>query len=71
MNTEPKSVTIVPDKGVSQRHPVKVTALVYLKEALQNQRYEDCADFIQIAREFGAKPAEIAHLLEDPECAIL
>lgn len=49
-----------------KRHPVKVTALNYLREALLRERYEECAEFIKTAREFGATPFEIQWLLEDP-----
>ena len=48
------------------RHPVKLTALLYLKEALLNEVFEECPLFIQIAYEFGAKDGEIESLLEDP-----
>ena len=49
-----------------KKDPVKLTALLYLKEAVLAQRYEQCPDFIWIAREFGAKEMEINELLEDP-----
>lgn len=48
------------------RHPVKLTALLYLREALRDQQYEICAEVISMAKEFGATPAEIQRLLEDP-----
>lgn len=48
-----------------KRNPVKLTALLYLREALRAQRYEECAQFITVAREFGAKDREIEELLED------
>ena len=47
-------------------HPVKLTALLYLKEALVREEYETCAQIISIAKEFGARPFEIRDLLEDP-----
>ena len=47
-------------------HPVKLTALLYLKQALLKEQYELCSDLIAIAREFGAKEVEIQNLLEDP-----
>ena len=47
-------------------HPVKLTALLYLKEALLNEAYEDCPLTIEVAREFGAQEFEIQNLLEDP-----
>ena len=40
-------------------HPVKVTALEYLKEALQKERYEDCWGIVEVAKDFGAENAEI------------
>ena len=52
-----------------KKHPVKLTALLYLKEALVKERYEECPGLIVIASEFGASPFEVADLLEDPRRA--
>lgn len=49
------------------RHPIKLTALIYLKEALLAERYEECADIIRTAIEFGAEQFEIQGLLENPK----
>lgn len=49
-----------------RRHPVKLTALLYLRDALRAERYEDCPLFAAVAREFGAHAREIEELLEDP-----
>ena len=48
------------------RHPVKLTPLLYLKEALIREQYEKCAELVAIANEFGAQPFEVQDLLEDP-----
>lgn len=48
------------------RDPVKLTALLYLKEALVKQQYEVCPDIIAVAKEFGADEVEVQDLLEDP-----
>ena len=48
------------------KHPVRLTALLYLREALLAERYEECADLIAVAQEFGAPPYEVQLLLEDP-----
>lgn len=48
------------------KDPVKLTALLYLREALLKEQYEECAEFIAIAKEFGANLFEIQSLLEDP-----
>ncbi|HOW59589.1 MAG TPA: hypothetical protein PLO78_07695 [Candidatus Omnitrophota bacterium] len=47
------------------RDPVKLTALIYLREALLEEKYEVCPEFIAIAKEFGALNEEIRALLED------
>jgi hypothetical protein len=47
------------------RHPVKLTALLYLKEALITEEYEECRAIIEIAKDFGAEEFEILNLLED------
>ena len=57
--------------GISAKHrrrtrdPVKLTALIYLRDALISENYEDCAEIIAIALEFGALNEEIRVLLED------
>ena len=40
-------------------HPVKTTAMCYLKEALIHERYEECSGIIEGANEFGASQQEI------------
>ena len=57
--------TILGRRRTSQ-HPVKLTALLYLKEALLNEAYEECPAAIEVAKEFGAQDFEIKNLLEDP-----
>ena len=47
-------------------HPLKTTALLYLKDALLKEQYEECAAIVGIAKEFGALEWEIRFLLEDP-----
>ena len=64
-------IKVIKNQGVSNRprvlkHPVKLTALLYLKEALLKERYEVCASIITTAKEFGAANFEIQDLLEDP-----
>lgn len=50
----------------SFQHPVKLTALLYLQDALIAEEFESCKMIIQIAYEFGALDHEIEALLEDP-----
>lgn len=42
---------------------LKVTALQYLKEALCQERYEDCAELVRAAKLFGAQPDDIRVVL--------
>ncbi len=53
-------------RRIVARHPLKLTALLYLKEALIKERYETCTEIIRYARWFGASDFEISALLEDP-----
>ncbi len=48
-----------------KKDPVKLTALLYLREALLREWYEQCPLFIAVAKEFGALNEEIEELLED------
>ncbi len=50
----------------SSSHPLKVTALWYLKEALVREQYEKCSEIVALAKEFGAAEYEVGDLLEDP-----
>lgn len=52
--------------AVRAKHPVVLTALLYLREALIREEYEKCRELIAVAEEFGAQEAEISYLLEDP-----
>ena len=61
-NARPPTSTLV----VVKKDPIKLTALLYFREALLAQRYEQCPTFIRIAKEFGAVEWEIEELLEDP-----
>ena len=61
--------TMPPGEGKRTRrsyHPVKLTALWYLKDALVREQYEKCAEIVAVAKEFGAQSFEIQDLLEDP-----
>lgn len=48
-----------------KKDAVKLTALLYFRESLLRERYEESAHFISVAREFGAQDREIEELLED------
>lgn len=55
-----------PKRILGYKHPVRLTALLYLKEALLRERYENCAEIVALAKEFGAENYEVDDLLEDP-----
>ena len=46
-------------------HPAKVTSLIYLKEALAQEAYEECDELIAAALQFGATPEEITETVEE------
>ncbi len=43
----------------SIEHPVKTTALQNIREMVETERYEELAEVLAIAREFGASEWEI------------
>ncbi|MCA9401773.1 MAG: hypothetical protein KC713_09105 [Candidatus Omnitrophica bacterium] len=43
---------------------LKATSLLYLKEALVNEQYEDCAELIQAAKNYGASFDEVKQVLD-------
>lgn len=53
-------------RPVATKHPVALTALLYLREALRKEAYESCSEIIAVAKEFGATDAQVGYLLEDP-----
>ena len=42
---------------------LKITSLLYLKEALQKEQYEDCAGLIEKAKEFGARTDDVNQII--------
>lgn len=44
-------------------HPIRLTALIYLRETLQAEMYEECASIVAVAKEFGACDEEIESIL--------
>ena len=64
------NVRIPPGRRREEINPVALTALLYLKEALLEERYEECAALIQTALEFGAGQARVGYLLEEPRRAV-
>ncbi|MCA9393692.1 MAG: hypothetical protein KC900_05775 [Candidatus Omnitrophica bacterium] len=43
--------------------PLKITALIYLREARINEEYENMTELVRYARQFGADRREIADAL--------
>ena len=48
-------------------HPVKLTALAYIREALVKEHYEAMKELVAIAQEFGADVWEIRKVLTRSE----
>lgn len=59
--TRRRSATLTQER--SEDHPVKLTALLYLREALHEECYEEMPEFVAIAKEFGADDGEIREAL--------
>jgi hypothetical protein len=50
---------------VTRDEVLKTTSLLYIKEALCRERYEDCAELIRFAKEFGADQGEISGVIAE------
>ena len=50
-------------RSLSQDEILKVTALLYLKEALLKEEYEGCQELVDSARKFGAQQGEINEVI--------
>jgi hypothetical protein len=44
---------------------LKVTALLYLQEALVSQEYESCQELIDTAKNLGVSPGDISSVIAD------
>ncbi len=58
---------VLPNQGqaLGGNQILKVTALLYLKEALVNQKYESCQELIDTARNLGVGPGDISAVIAD------
>ena len=59
IDTQKKNPAINPDETL------KATSLLYLKDALINEQFEQCKDLIDKAKAFGAKKVEIAEVIAE------
>ncbi|MGE3980669.1 MAG: hypothetical protein AB7F70_04480 [Candidatus Omnitrophota bacterium] len=47
----------------SRENLLKVTALLYLKEALYKEKYEECPELIEVAKRYGVEQDEIQKII--------
>ena len=56
--------TFLKDNGpITSEEILKVTALLYLKEALRKEQYEGCPELIRTAKGFGARQSEVRKVI--------
>ncbi len=53
------------NKPIVRDEVLKATSLLYFKEALLKERYEDCAELVWIAKGFGAQQSEISGVIAE------
>ena len=53
------------DKPKYHDEVLKATALIYFKEALFNERYEDCRKLIRLAKRFGARQEDVREVIAE------
>lgn len=51
------------NKPTARDEVLKATSLLYFREALFNEKYEDCGELIRIAKRFGARQSDIRRVI--------
>ena len=59
------TVLINEEQALGTDQLLKLTALVYLKEALVTQKYEACRELIDTAKGLGVDPGDIKAVITD------
>ena len=52
-------------QSIKADETLQATALIYLQDAILNERYEEAAELLQSARGFGASKEEISAIIAD------
>jgi hypothetical protein len=60
---ENNATTLTPEGLLTADEVLKVTALLYFKEALVTQDYESCKELIDLALKFGATKEQISDVI--------
>ena len=53
------------NKPIVHDEVLKATSLLYFKEALFNEKYEDCMELIRLAKRFGARQGDIRRVIAE------
>lgn len=53
------------NEPITRNEILKATSLLYFKEALLKEQYEDCTEFIRTAKRFGAQQGEIREVIAE------
>ena len=59
---------VLPNENNQPKAPdelLKTTSLLYFKEALRNQQFEQCPTLIKTAKRFGAQSADIRKVIDE------
>ena len=59
------NVLVNDDQALGANQLLKLTTLVYLKEALVNQKYETCQELIDTAKNLGVTSGDISAVIAD------
>jgi len=59
------NVQLIEEQALGTDQLLKLTALVYLKEALVAQKYETCQELVDTAKNLGIDPGDISAVIAD------
>jgi hypothetical protein len=60
-----KENIVFKNKPIARDEVLKATSLLYFKEALFNEEYEDCKELVRLAKRFGARKGDIREVIAD------
>jgi len=59
------NVQLIEEQALGTDQLLKLTALVYLKDALEAQEYETCQELVDTARKLGIEQGDISGVITD------
>jgi hypothetical protein len=60
-----KNTVVSQNKQLAADEVLKATSLIYLRDALVKEQYEQCPELVKIAKDFGASLTEVRTVIAE------